>query len=141
METTQTQAGKSLFQSFNNVFSYAAGIQKWVNKLFEMNGHEIKWSFAHDFAIADWTTGERGVRETMKRVREAYKDNYKAWAQAVAQLSAMADAHYQLKKQGVTDREAVIGYYHRIFDDERSRFNKRFASSTTAQDYLFELYD
>lgn len=141
METSQTQAGKSLTQSFTNVYSYAAGIQKWVNGLFKMNNHEIRWSFAHDFAIADWVSGERGVRETMERVREAYKDNYKALAQAVAQLSAMADAHYQLKKQGVTGRDAVIDYYHKIFDDERSRYYKHFAENEEAQDYLFELSD
>lgn len=131
----------TLKDSFRNVFSYAAGMQAWVKDLFKQGGHEIKYTFAQDFAIADWMGDMKDVRETMERVRSEWASNWRAQAQAVAQLSAMADAHYQLQQQGISGRTAIIDGYHEVFNEERDKFNETFADNNEAKSYLFELYD
>lgn len=132
---------KTLRQTFTNVFSYAAGVQTWISRLFEQGGKEIKWTFAHDFAIGEWVSGKRGVTDTMANVRRDHERNWKAWAQAVAQLSAMADLHYQLKRQGVTGRDEWVEFYQDEFRKERDRFYETFAENDYAKEYLFDLYD
>lgn len=132
---------KTLRETFSNVFGYAAGVQKWITGLFAQGGHEIKWTFAHDFAIGEWTSGRKGVTDTMAQVRKEHATNWKAWAQAVAQLSAMGDLHYQLQRQDVSGRDEWIEFYQDLFVKERDRFYDTFADNEDAKDYLFNLYD
>ena len=132
---------KTLQQSFTNVLTYAAGMQKWVTDLFSMGGHTINYTFAQDFAIADWMSGLDGVRETMQRIRSTWQNDYKAYAQAIASLSAMRDAHYRLKEQGIDGRDTFIDGYDDIYADETDHFYDIYANDSLAKDYLFELTD
>ncbi len=130
-----------LNEFFSSVFSYAAATQKWINGLFADGGHKIDYSFAHDFAIGEWTSGQKGVRETLDNIRNSWEKNYKAYAQGVAQLSAMADFHYQLKCQCIDGREAWVDFYNDLFNSERERFYKLYENDSDAKSYLFGLYD
>jgi hypothetical protein len=140
-DLSKVTMAKTLRQSFTNVFSYAAGVQKWVTDLFALGDKEIEWTFAHDFAIGEWVSGRYGVTDTMARVRKEHAGNWKAWAQAVAQLSVMSNVHYQLKEQGITGRDEWVEFYHDLFSKERALFYEAFADNDEAKEYLFDLYD
>ena len=46
---------KTVYNSFKNVFTYAAGIEKWCKDFYkEMGDKELEYTFPADFAIADW---------------------------------------------------------------------------------------
>ncbi len=96
---------KKLKRGFENVFSYSAGMQQWINNNLMEKPH---YSFAADFAIADWMSGEEGVIDTYNRVKSEWLNNYKAFTEAVIAINMLSWAHYQLKKQGYDGRDSFI---------------------------------
>ena len=94
-----------LNQGFKNVLSYSAGMNQWVRNNYPT---ELDYSFASDFAIADWISGKKGVLETYDRVKKEWLNNYKAFTQAAVAINMLSWAHYQLKRQGYEGRDIFI---------------------------------
>jgi len=43
-----------LNEFFTNVLTYAAGMENWVDRHYEMTGYKREYTFVNDFAVADW---------------------------------------------------------------------------------------
>ena len=64
---------------FKNVFSYAAGMEKWCKDFYgETSGNKLQFTFCADFPIADWY-GENELKESYKRIKEDWINDYKAF--------------------------------------------------------------
>lgn len=126
---------------FKNVLSYSASAQQWVDNSFLENGIQCDYSFAGDFAIADWMEGKEGVLDTWKRIKESWSSNYKAMAEAVAQMSMMSWFHYQLMNQGIEGREDVFNFYSHLYHHARGEYYEIFKDNDEAIQHLFQLTD
>ena len=109
-------------QCFKNVFSYAGGMETWVKKAYP---NELHYTFASDFAIADWISGVEGVKETYERVKKEWLSNVKAW----------------LKKQGISDREKYIDIYSELYYMAMDSFYEEYEENEEAKSYFFEMTD
>ena len=87
-----------LQEKFQDVFTYSAEVEQWVNSQLPLG--PLKFTFAADFAIADWH-GVEDVNDTYKRVKEAWLGGYKAFTEVVIALNMLSWAHFALKKEGV----------------------------------------
>ncbi len=129
---------KQLNQGFKNVFTYSAGMQQWVNNNLPT---KPEYTFAGDFAIADWTKGKSGVLETYNRVKKEWLRNYKAFTDAAVALNMLAWAHYQLKKQGYSGRDPFIKLYSNLYYKAREDFYEEYRGCEKATDYFFQMTD
>ena len=117
---------------FKNVFSYAAGMETWVDNYFKSVGYKKKYTFVSDFAIADWHS-EADVRE--------WKSDYKAFTEVVMTLNMLSWAHDQLAKQGIDDRTDFIALYSDLYYKSQELFYETYKGNTEACDYFFETTD
>ena len=130
-----------LHQSFKSVFSYAAGMETWVNKYFKAIGRsKLKYTFVQDFAIADWYN-TKSVKETYQRVIKEWKSDYKALTEVAMSLNMLAWAHDTLRKQGIEGRDEVIGLYNELYYKTRDLFYEVYKANETAREYYFEMTD
>ena len=125
-------------QCFKNVFSYAGGMETWVKKAYP---NELHYTFASDFAIADWISGVEGVKETYERVKKEWLSNVKAWTELVISLNLLSWAHNQLKKQGISDREKYIDIYSELYYMAMDSFYEEYVENEEAKSYFFEMTD
>lgn len=134
-----------LNEHFKNVFSYAAGMEKWC-KDFYQHPDGLSYTFCMDFAIADWMEGAKGVKETYKRVKKNWLGNYKAFTEVVISLNLLSWAHRQLLLQGFEGREEMMQLYSEMYYLARDDFYKEYGSdgkhpNQEACDYFFEMTD
>lgn len=126
-------------QGFQNVFSYAYGVEKWVDdQLF--NG-PLEYTFVSDFAIADWTEGSKGVNETYERVKKSWLDDYKAFTEVVVALNMLSWANYALCKQGYEGRDEFIKLYSELYYRSREDFYSKYKNNEEACDHFFQMTD
>ena len=132
---------KTVYNSFKNPFTYAAGIENWCKDFYyNASGNKLNYTFCADFAIADWI-GEDAVRETFKRVIESWGDDYKAFTEIALDINLLSWANYQLIQQGITDREKWVEFYSELYYDARDEFYTRYDGNDEATDYFFEMAD
>ena len=132
---------KTVHNSFKNVFTYAAGIEKWCKDFYkEMGDKELEYTFPADFAIADWY-GEDAVRNTFKKVIKSWGDDYKAFTEIVLSINLLSWANDQLVKQGMTDREKWVDFYTDLYYDAQDKFYAKCGGNDEACDYFFEMTD
>lgn len=132
---------KTVYNSFKNPFTYAAGIEKWCNDFYyNASGNKLQYTFCSDFAIADWI-GEDAVRETFKSVIESWGDDYKAFTEIVLAINLLSWANDQLIKQGITDREKWVEFYSELYYDAKDEFYTKYDGNDEATDYFFEIAD
>ncbi len=111
---------KRLNEGFKNVFTYAAGMENWVNsRLFY---GPLKYTFVNDFAVADWCSGINGVKETYNRVKKEWLKDHKAWTAVVISVNNLAFAHKQRKIQGFAEREPFIELYSDLYEQAKQEF-------------------
>lgn len=125
-------------EGFKNVFSYAAGIGDWVNKCLP-NG-PLEYTFASDFAIADWY-GADSVEDTYKRVKDEWLSDYKAFTEVVIAVNMLSWANNTLREQGYDGREEFIKLYSDLYYRARSDFYEKYGDNAEACDYFFEMTD
>ena len=125
-------------QGFQNVFSYSAGVEKWVNDSLPLG--PLKYTFASDFAIADWF-GKNEVEHTYKRVKESWLNDYKAFTEVVIALNMLSWANDALRKQGFDGREEFITLYSTLYFQARDDFYEKHGNNREACDYFFEMTD
>lgn len=130
----------TLRENFKNVFSYAAGVQNWVNKSTGVEGG-YNFSFAHDFAIADWMGGRKEIRETWQSILSGWQDNYKVLAEAISQILMMKCAHWRMQQDGIENRDYYIQAYEDLYYIADRKYNELFKDNEEALDYLFFLTD
>jgi hypothetical protein len=127
---------------FANVFSYAAGLEAWVQKYFNSIGsYKLKYTFVHDFAIADWCSGTNGIRDTYNKLLKEYGKDYKAFTELVMSINMLSWANDTLTKQGIDDRDKFGIYYSDLYYESRDKFYDTFKGNTEACDYFFEMTD
>lgn len=103
--------------------------------------NELHYTFASDFAIADWISGVEGVKETYERVKKEWLSNVKAWTEVVISLNLLSWAHNQLKKQGISDREKYIDIYSELYYMAMDSFYEEYVENEEAKSYFFEMTD
>ena len=105
-----------LNESFRDVFSYAAGMQAWVQKYFDSVGsYKMKYSFVEAFAISDWSSGKKGIRDTYNKLLKEYGKDYKAFTELVMSINMLSWGNDQLRKQGIEGREEYGMYYSDLY--------------------------
>lgn len=127
-------------QKFRNVSSYASGVQQWCNNAYAESGLDLKYTFAQDFAIADWF-GVKNVRETYARVKKEWLDDYRAFTEVAIALNLLAWANNQLKRQGIDGRDEFIMLYSEMYHEATDDFYERYREDENAKDYFFEMTD
>lgn len=127
-----------LQEKFQNVLSYAAGMEAWVNDSLPLG--PLKMTFASDFAIADWY-GAKEVKETYERVKAEWLSNYKAFTEVVIALNMLSWAHNTLMKQGIDGREPFINLYAELYYQSKDDFYAKYEGNEEACDYFFEMTD
>ena len=130
---------KQLNQGFKNVFSYSAGMQQWVNN--NLPGEPLQYSFAGDFAIADWMSGKSGVIDTYNRVKSEWLNNYKAFTEAVIAINMLSWAHNQLKQQGYDGRDTFIELYSNLYHLATNDFYEKYEGNEEATSYFYRMTD
>lgn len=130
---------KRLNQGFKNVFTYSAGIEKWIND--SLPGEPLQYTFAGDFAIADWTGGKNGVMDTYNRVKAEWLNNYKAFTEAAVAINMLAWAHYNLKKQGYDGRDPFIELYSDLYHQAVRDFYEKYENDSEAREYFYRMTD
>ena len=132
---------KTIYNSFKNQFTYAAGIEKWCKDFYDSaSGNELQYTFCADFAIAD-CIGEDAVKETFKRVIKSWGYDYKAFTEIVLSINLLSWANDQLVKQGMTDREKWVEFYTDLYYDAKDEFYTKYDGNDEATDYFFEMTD
>ena len=132
---------KTVYNSFKNVFTYAAGIEKWCKDFYyNASGNKLDYTFCADFAIADWR-GENAVRETFKRVIKSWGNSYKAFTEIVLALNLLSWANDQLARQGITDRGKLVDLYCELYYDAKDKFYKKYNGNNEATEYFFNMTD
>lgn len=129
---------KKLNEHFKNVFTYAAGMEQWVNN--NLFCEPLEYTFVKDFAIADWVSGLGGVKETYNRVKEEWIKNYKAFTEVAISLNMLAWAHNQLKKQGIEGRDPFIRLYSELYHQAVNDFYEEYKEEEICN-YFFEMTD
>lgn len=127
-----------LHEGFKNVFSYAAGMEEWVSASLPLG--PLKYTFACDFAIADWY-GKDSVEDTYKRVKEEWLSDYKAFTEVVLALNMLSWAHDALKRQGYDGRDEYIKLYAELYYRARNDFYEKYEGNEEACDHFFEMTD
>ena len=127
-----------LQENFANVFSYAAGMEAWVNDSLPLG--PLKMTFVSDFAIADWY-GATEVRDTYGRVKKEWLDDYKAFTEVVIALNMLSWAHNALRKQGIDGRDGFIRLYSELYHAATRDFYDKYDGNREACDYFFEMTD
>jgi hypothetical protein len=125
-------------QSFQNVFSYAFGVEKWVNDSLPLG--PLKYTFASDFAIADWC-GADDVRDTYERVKQSWLGDYKVFTEVVIALNMLSWANSALRKQGFEDRDEFVQLYSELYYKAKDDFYAKYGNDREACDYFFEMTD
>jgi len=128
----------NLHEKFLSVFTYAAGIELWVNKNLPLG--PLEYTFANDFAIADWYSKE-DVEDTYKRVKEAWLGNYKAFTEVIIAVNMLSWANKALKDQGIDGRDEFIDLYSDLYYRARDDFYEKWGENREACDYLFDMTD
>ena len=132
---------KTIYNSFKNQFTYAAGIEKWCKDFYDRaSGNELQYTFCADFAIADWI-GEDAVKETFKRVIKSWGHDYKAFTEIVLSINLLSWANDQLVKQGMTDREKWVEFYADLYYDAKDEFYAKYDNDDEATEYFFNMTD
>ena len=124
---------------FKNVFTYAAGMEHFCKRLYADGGKELNYTFANDFAIADWVSGKKGVDDTYRNVKKNWLNNYKAWTEVVVSLNLLSWANDQLKRQGIEGREPYIALYSQMYEKARNTFYKTYGKDEEACEYFFNM--
>ena len=125
-------------QGFTNVFSYAAGLEKWVNDSLPLG--PLKYTFVSDFAIADWF-GENEVKETYERVKNEWLSDYKAFTEVVIALNMLSWANSALTDQGYEDRLRFGKLYANLYYTAREDFYDKYDGNEEACDHFFRMTD
>ena len=128
-----------LNEGFKNVFTYAAGMRAWVDKALPLG--PLEYSFVSDFAIADWVSGEKGVKETYERVKKEWLKNYKAFTEVVLAVNQLAWAHDRLEKQGFEGRQPFVELYSSLYHQAVNDFYTEYEGDSEKCRYFFEMTD
>ena len=128
---------KTIYDSFKNVFSYAAGVEDWCRNSWDF---DLEYTFCNDFALADWVS-EKAVYDTYKNVIRNWKDDYKAFTEFVVSLNLLSWANDQLVKQGFTDREKFVGIYSDLYYKATREFYDEYKDNDEACRYFFDMTD
>lgn len=127
-----------LNESFKNVLTYSAGMQEWVNKSLMI---KPEYTFAMDFAVADWMEGIAGVLKTYNKVKAEWLSNYKAFTEVVIAVNMLSWAHNQLKKQGFEGRDPFIELYSNLYHQSVNDFYDKYTDNEEATSYFFRMTD
>lgn len=126
---------------FNDVFSYAYGIEEWIKKHFKSVNYKIEYTFASDLAIVDWYGKKEEVNESYNRIKKSWIDDYKAFTEFVMCINMLSWANEQLIKQGFDDREEWVEFYSELYYQARDDFYEKYEDNEEACDYFFRTTD
>ena len=132
---------KTVYNSIKNVFTYAAGIEKWCKDFYkEMGDKELEYTFPADFAIADWY-GEDEVKKSYNNIKKSWLSDYKAFTEVAVSLNLLSWANNQLTTQGIEGRDKFIDLYCEMYYQAREDFYNKYGGDDEACDYFFEMTD
>ena len=134
-----------------NVFQYAALAEmNWKANLSDMNPYEPKYTFYHDFAIAEFCEvymGEKNaIRKTYKDVIKGWGKNIKALTEIIMVLNHKLWAFYQKvdsRYLGVDDAKAMelSKLYDELWRAAQEVLYKNFEGNDEAMSYYYRVTD
>lgn len=78
-----------------NVFQEAMMSEKYFEGVMSQNGYKRLTTFSSDLTIAELMDGERGIKETFKRVVKDWKGFVKYFTEFVMALNIKSWEHYE----------------------------------------------
>lgn len=126
---------------FNDVFSYAYGIEAWIEKYFKSVNFELEYTFASHLAIVDWFGNKEEVKESYNRIKNSWIDDYKAFTEVVMCVNMLSWANDQLLKHSFDDREEWVDFYSDLYYQARDDFYSKYENNKEACDYFFKCTD
>ena len=126
---------------FNDVFSYAYGIEAWIENYFKSVNFELEYTFASDLAIVDWFGNKEEVKESYNRIKNSWIDDYKAFTQVVMCVNMLSWANDQLIKHCFDDREEWVDFYSDLYYQARDDFYSKYENNEEACNYFFKCTD
>lgn len=119
-------------ERFSNVFDYAYCVERTVNENLPLG--PLEYTFASDFAIADWY-GEEDVKDTYKRVKEDWLCDYKAFTEVVIALNSLAWISY------AADRPAFTDLYSDLYYKAKEDFYDKWGDDADACEWFYKMTD
>ena len=140
-----------------NVFQFSALAEmNWKANLAQMSGFEPKYTFYHDFAIAEfcreYMNDKKAIENTYNNVIKSWGDNYEALVEIILVLNHKSWAFFadENKENSVDgkylgiskEKSNVIGQlYAELYEKADAVFFEKFGKNEKANDYYFNVLD
>ena len=134
-----------------NIFQYAALAEaNWKANLSDMNPYTPKYTFYHDFAIAEfcevYMKEKNAIRKTYNEVINAWGKNIKALTEIIMVLNHKLWAFYQKVDShylGVDDAKAMefSRLYDTLWKEAQEVLYKNFEGNDEAMSYYYDITD
>lgn len=140
-----------------NVFQFSALAEmNWKANLAQMSGFEPKYTFYHDFAIAEfcreYMNDKKAIENTYNDVIKSWGDNYEALVEIILVLNHKSWAFFvdENKENSVDgkylgiskEKSNVIGrLYAELYEKADAVFFEKFKGNEKANDYYFNVLD
>lgn len=140
-----------------NVFQYATIVEmNWKANLNEMSGFEPKYTFYHDFAIAEFCQSKgldkNAIKKTYNEVIKSWGNNYKALTEIILVLNHKCWAFFADENKdnsvdgnylGISKEKSnvISKMYQDLYEKADAFFFEKFADNEEAKDYYFEVTD
>ena len=126
---------------FDNVFSYAFGVEKWIKDYFNEVGFNSEYTFASDLAMVDWYEDKDEVKKTYNTIKNNWITSYKAFTEVVMCINLLSWANDKLKQQGFDDRDKWVDFYSELYYKARDDFYEKWGDNDEACSYFFTCTD
>ncbi len=134
-----------------NVFQFAAVVElNWKANLSDMNPYTPKYTFYHDFAIAEfcevYMRDKDAIRKTYNDCIRSYGNNYKALTELIMVLNHKLWAYYQKvdsRYLGIDDAKAMefSKLYDTLWKEAQQVLYKNFEGNNEAMSYYYDVTD
>jgi hypothetical protein len=129
-------------EQFQNVFSYARGIETWCKGLYlELSGYELQYTFTSDLALVDWRGDVKEVEKSYKNILKQWSSDYKAFTELCIAINLLAWANEKLEQQGIDGRSKFTQFYSELYYKAKNEFYEKFKGQTEILDYFFNMTD
>lgn len=120
-------------KNYTNVFTYAAGCDRYFEERMNELGKQKKTTFFSDLGIAEWY-GEGSVKETYENVVSSWLDNYEFFTEFVLALNWKSWYWY-------TRDDKLSQLYARLCNKATDAFYAHYKENKKACDHFYEMTD
>ncbi len=125
---------REYLSKFKNVFTYSAGAEVWFKKIMATLGYECISTFYYDLSIAEYVSGEKGVKDTIRNVKKSWISDHKMFTEF-----ALALAYKAIQWENV-DVE-LSQFYGDAYYEVRDYYYDHYKNNEDAKTYFFNVTD